>query len=269
MIINRNTKIAAILKQHPEALDAIVSISPKFRKLKNPILRKAIAGRTSIGMASKLGGCTADDFFRILQPLGFEVNDSIETIDNKIGKKDTPEFMKHLQPEKIVEVDVRPVIEAGKDPLDIIIQKVKALETGFILKIINSFEPTPLIHLLGKQGYESFTEVVNEDLVNTYFYKSTDSSLLKISAVGNSLDWEEVVKKYAGRIKTIDVRAMEMPLPMHTILESLNGLADDKALFVYHKRIPVFLLPELEEQHFSYRIKEISDGEVHLLIFKD
>ena len=62
---------------------------------------------------------------------------------------------------------------------------------------------------------------------------------------------------------------MEMPLPMHTILESLNKLPEDQALFVFHKRIPVFLLPELEDQHFSYRIKEISDGEVHLLIYKD
>ncbi len=39
-----------------------------------------------------------------------------------------------------------------------------------------------------------------------------------------------------------------MPLPMHTILEALKTLPNDKALFVYHKRIPVFLLPELEEQ---------------------
>jgi hypothetical protein len=46
-------------------------------------------------------------------------------------------------------------------------------------------------------------------------------------------------------------------------------LPTDKALFVYHKRIPVFLLPELEEQQFSYRIKEISDGEVQLLIYKN
>jgi hypothetical protein len=60
-----------------------------------------------------------------------------------------------------------------------------------------------------------------------------------------------------------------MPLPMHSILESLEKLPIEKALFVYHKRIPVFLLPELEEQGFSYRIKEINDAEVHLLIYKD
>ena len=55
---------------------------------------------------------------------------------------------------------------------------------------------------------------------------------------------------------------------MLTILEALEKLPSDHALYVYHKRIPVFLLPELAEKKFDYRIKEISDGEVHLLIFK-
>jgi len=67
----------------------------------------------------------------------------------------------------------------------------------------------------------------------------------------------------------VDVRQLEMPLPMHTILEALGTLPAEKALFVYHKRIPVFLLPELEERNLSYRIKEISETEVHLLIYKD
>ena len=63
MTINANTKIAVLLKHHPDALDAIISISSKFEKLRNPILRKIMAGRTSIAMASKIGGCELDDFF--------------------------------------------------------------------------------------------------------------------------------------------------------------------------------------------------------------
>lgn len=37
MIINSETKIAAILKKNPAALEAIVSITPKFEKLRNPL----------------------------------------------------------------------------------------------------------------------------------------------------------------------------------------------------------------------------------------
>ena len=270
MTINANTKIASLLKHNADALEAIVSISPTFTKLRNPILRKVIAARTSIAMASKLGGCSVDDFFNKLQPLGFEIDKAAVIMTKENENKPVPAFMKNIAADKIIELDVRPVIESGKDPLDIIVKKVKTLETGSVLKIINSFEPTPLMHLLGKQGLESYAEFINDQLVNTYFYKKTDKPPVpEKKEMEYSEGWDEILNRFNGRLETVDVRNLEMPLPMHMILEALNNLPKDKALFVYHKRIPVFLLPELEERKFSYRIKEISDAEVQLLIYKD
>ena len=270
MTINANTKIASLLKHNAAALEAIVSISPKFTKLRNPILRKVIAARTSIAMASKFGGCSVDDFFNKLQPLGFEIDISAIEMEKVIENKPVPAFMKNIAADKMIELDVRAVIESGKDPLDIIVKKVKTLQTGAVLKIINSFEPTPLMHLLGKQGFQSYSETINDDLVNTYFYKQSEINVLaENKETDYSKGWDEILNRFNDKLETIDVRALEMPLPMHTILEALAILPTDKALFVYHKRIPVFLLPELEEQQFSYRIKEISDGEVQLVIYKN
>ena len=76
------------------------------------------------------------------------------------------------------------------------------------------------------------------------------------------------MKHYKDKIIAIDVRQMEMPMPMMTILDKLETLEHGKALYVYHKRIPVFLIPELKEKGFDFRSKEISENEVHLLIFK-
>lgn len=270
MTIDANTKIASLLKHHADALEAIVSISPKFTKLRNPLLRKVIAARTSIAMASKLGGCSVDDFFNKLQPLGFEIDKAAVVMEKVNEHKPVPWFVKNIAADKIIELDVRSVIESGKDPLDIIVKKVKALEPGAVLKIINSFEPTPLMHLLGKQGFESYAEAISDDVVNTYFYKKGVANILNESKENDySKGWDAILDQFDGMLETIDVRALEMPLPMHAILEALEVLPNDKALFVYHKRIPVFLLPELEEQQFSYRIKEISDTEVHLLIYKN
>jgi len=87
MTINANTKIASLLKHNADALEAIVSISPKFAKLKNPILRKVIAARTSIAMASKLGGCSVGDFFKKLQPLGFDIDTTGVEMEKKYENK--------------------------------------------------------------------------------------------------------------------------------------------------------------------------------------
>lgn len=266
MTINNNTKIAAIIKQHPDALEAIVSISPKFEKLRNPILRKLMAGRASIAMASKIGGCSVNTFFEKLKPLGFEIDALTMPVAEE--KKEVPDFITSLKKEQVVELDVRPVIASGTDPLNIITENVKTIKVGQVLKIINSFEPVPLMRLLEKQGFAVYADVINDNLVETYFYKQTLTGNSLEQTINATKGWEETLEKFLDKLQTIDVRHLEMPLPMLTILEALENLPADKALFVYHKRIPVFLLPELAERKFDYRIREISDGEVHLLIFK-
>lgn len=268
--INANTKIASLIKHHPDALEAIISVSPKFAKLRNPLLRKLMASRTSIAMASKIGGCRVDDFLSKMLSLGFAIDKLPVNTELDIDVKPEPAFMKNLDADKIFELDVRPVIASGRDPLEIIIKEVKRLKHGFVLKIINSFEPTPLMQLLGKQGFESYTEVVHDELVHTFFYKNTDNAFTAtIKENDDAESWEAIAERFAAKLLTIDVRDLEMPLPMHNILDALQTLPNDKALFVYHKRIPVFLLPELEAQQFSYRINEISDGDVHMLIYKN
>lgn len=265
--INANTKIAAILKAHPDALEAIVSISPRFTKLRNPLLRKLMASRTSISMASKVGGCSVNDFFNKLKPLGFNIDDS-ESKNNIVESIEVPDFVKQLTPANTVELDVRAVLDEGKDPLSLILKKTKEIQPLQTLKLINSFEPTPLIEMLGKRGYKTYSEIAGEELVYTYFLKPEKGDDTDTNQTQTDGTWEEIYKKFESKLKEIDVRQLEMPLPMLTILEEVDNLPNDMALYVHHKRIPVFLLPELKERKFDFRIKEISDGEVFLLIFR-
>lgn len=268
MIINANTKISKILKQNPEALEAIISINPKFEKLRNPLLRKLMASRTSIGMASKIAGFNVDKFFEKLQPLGFEPDKETAGETNKERPK-LPVFFNSLKPEQMTDFDVRPLINEGKDPLKLIVDRVKSIPQGHVLKIINSFEPTPLISLLNKQGFESFVDTIDDQLVETYFYKTGNEKVKIDEEANNSEGWEALIKKYDNKMQTVDVRELKMPQPMMTILDSIEKLPDGNALFVYHKRIPVFLLPELKERKFDYRIKEEAPDQVRLLIFKE
>lgn len=267
MIINANTKIARILKEHPDALETIISINSKFVKLRNPLLRKVLAGRTSIAMASKMAGCSVDDFFVKLKPLGFEIDAA--TIPEVENVKELPAFIKTLTKEHIIDYDVRDLLASGKDPLTLILDKIKSIRAGQALKIINTFEPVPLIKMLEKQGFDVYVDVMSDDLVETYFYKQNDKNAITIEPEANANGgWDEIMSRFIDKLVEVDVRELEMPQPMLTILSELDKLPDDKALFVFHKRIPVFLLPELTERGFEYRIKEISDSNVRLLIYR-
>lgn len=266
--INANTKIATLLKENPAALESIISISPKFNKLRNPLLRKLMAARTSINMASKVGGCTVNDLFKKLEPLGFIIDENVVAADN-MEEKQLPEFIKNISTASLVELDVRAELAAGKDPLNLIMKAVKQLQPGQVLKLINSFEPVPLILILQKQGFETYTETINYNLVHTFFNKSQVTEIKEVDTSKASEGWDEILLKFTSKMETIDVRQLEMPLPMLTILDALDKLPAEKALYVIHKRIPVFLLPELADRTFDYRIKEVKDGDVYLLIFKN
>ncbi len=265
--INANTKIATLLKENPDALEAIISISPRFNKLRNPLLRKLMGARTSINMASKVGGCTVKDFFKKLEPLGFSVDQTIAA-DDATDPTQVPEFAQNITVADIVELDVRAEIASGKDPLNLIMKVVKQLQSGQVLKLINSFEPVPLILLLEKQGFESYTEAIHDNLVHTFFHKNQVAPIKEVDTSKAGEGWDEMLQRFEGKMETADVRHLEMPLPMLTILDALDNLPEEKALYVIHKRIPVFLLPELTERKFDYRIKEVADGEVYLLIFR-
>lgn len=268
MKINSKTTIGKIVNHNSDALNAIISINSKFEKLRNPVLRKLIAGRATIEMASKIGNCSVEDFYKVLIPIGFELDD-IKMENKNENEKKVPDFVNSVPKDKIIDFDVRPILASGTDPLKHILEKIKTINKGEVLRIINTFEPVPLIMLLGKKGYETYSDVQNSNYTETWFYKLNDTSEdNSIPATENSADWESFLKKYKDKITALDVREMEMPLPMMSILDKLENLETGYALYVYHKRIPVFLIPELKERGFDFRTKEISENEIHLLIFK-
>ena len=277
MLINEKTKISSLLKHHPDALETIVALSPDFKKLRNPVLRALMTRRTSIAMASKIGGCTPDDFFKALEPLGFETEHSQETLGEVSKQKNEPmpAYLQNLQPQHLVHYDVRTMLAEANDPLKSIQQKIKSLNSEEVLVIINNFEPVPLIRLLEKQGFQTYVDFVDTDTIETYIYKiAADHGRQEEPIKGveenmpTSGDWDDLLKRYRDSLVEIDVRHLEMPQPMMTILESLEVLPEGSALYVNHKKVPVFLLTELKEREFDYRIKEVRDGEVYLLIFK-
>ena len=81
-------------------------------------------------------------------------------------------------------------------------------------------------------------------------------------------DFEATYKKYVGKMDYVDVRHLEMPQPMTTILEKLEQMQDDNCLLVDHKKVPQFLLPELENRNYNILYNKKSEHHIQLLIYK-
>jgi len=272
MKINRNTRISTLIKENKETIDVIASINKNFLKLKNPILRRVLAPRVTVADAAKVGGVDIEIMIDKLEEIGFEYEGENKTIKNKTTKEtslneEVP--LKHVK--NLVTLDVRPTLDSGEDPFNIIMKEVKILKDDQTLKIINSFEPIPLIRKLQSKGYESWTERPEEGVVHTFFKmdnsKWVDNEIEEV-VLKNKKDFDEQLTFFGDNCKSIDVRQLEMPEPMVQILKEIETLKRGQALYVDHKKIPQFLLPELEVRNFEILFKEIDCNHTKLLIYK-
>ncbi len=179
--------------------------------------------------------------------------------------------MKNRNESKTVTLDVRPTIASGSDPFSEIMAAVGQLADGDILQIINTFEPIPLINKLQAQGYKSWTERPEAGIIHTFFKKElageTAEALPEVKA-SDAVTFQQKVAFFGEKKRTIDVRHLEMPEPMVTILKAIETLDDDHALFVEHKKMPQFLLPELQNRNYLVMFNEIDSDHLQLLIFK-
>jgi uncharacterized protein (DUF2249 family) len=269
MYINENTKISALINHNPKSIDAIVSISNNFDKLKIPILRKVLASRVTIKQAAKIGGSTVDVFYSKLIPLGFEIKEPEVTLTKNAIESSLNNFIE-FDIENCVDLDVRDILKSGKDPFNPIMDALTTLPNDSVLKIINTFEPTPLISILSKKGYSHYSFEIEKQLVHTYFKKEKITTINNHEIINNSSSEEvtKILKSFGTNIKEIDVRLLEMPLPMTMILNELPSLPEDYILLVNHKKVPKFLFPELAERAYQWRIQIISENYVKLYIFK-
>jgi uncharacterized protein (DUF2249 family) len=297
MRIDSNTKISKILKAKPEAIDIIADINTNFRKLQNPILRRSLAARVSVSDAARIGKVDVNTFLKALENIGFKVDFYQE--NNADTQKKNSNIPPDFSNKEIVTLDVRPIIAEGKDPFGHINKVAKKIKPQQVLLIINDFEPIPLVEFLVSKNFIHWLTQDDEGNYLTYFklnckkanffqrllgkkdipcqfhsVSKDDEKEVKtekrVKEVGesNPQKFDEIQEKYKGKLSEIDVRDLEMPLPMQNILLGIEKLNDGEALFVHHKRIPQFLLPELKKRNWQYVAKEINPDYTYLIVYK-
>jgi len=268
MKIDQHTRISALIKQDIASIDAIASIAKPFQKLKNPILRKLFASRVNIEEAAKIGHCAVEDFKRVLVPLGFEWIDDSDPA-TRADEQDKPPWLN--QQTTISILDVRPILQASKDPLKDIFKAYNMLPDQGILCVVNTFIPFPLIHRLKEKGAQAHVETIDPNEINTYFFKNNTAKIEEppheqvIFVSFDTLEQKESTWE-ANKIIRTDVTKFSMPQPMEIILGLLNDLQQDEVLSIRHKKIPLYLLEELVDKDYKVYICEKDEGDVRILI---
>jgi DUF438 domain-containing protein len=81
MEIGANTKVDSLLKEYPFLEDFLITLSPKFKGLKNPIMRKTLGKVATLDKIAGIGGLDLDNFIEALT----------KEIGRQTGKTATPD----------------------------------------------------------------------------------------------------------------------------------------------------------------------------------
>lgn len=154
LIITPKTKVGELLEAYPELEPVLISLSPVFEKLKNPVLRKTVAKVATLQQVSVVG------------------NISVESIVNRlrkeVGQDDTAEEPGITAAQSVppswfdeagvtIRYDATPVINSGDSPMSMVLQKANSLNEGEILELQTPFIPAPILDMLKGKNFQIHT----------------------------------------------------------------------------------------------------------------
>ncbi|HWP83201.1 MAG TPA: DUF2249 domain-containing protein [Bacteroidota bacterium] len=279
-MITKDWKVSKVLEEYPQTLEIFVAATPHFKKLRNPLLRKALASRVTVLQAAKIGGVDVDELLKNLNAaVGLEYVPQNDTPANETQElQDEFESVNQAIIETIaseeVVLDVRPIISSGSDPLKTILQTVRGLREGQALHLINSFEPIPLYSVLGDKGFQHFTRNVM-GVWHVWFFRSNDGTNSLSREAGSRTTEQQADSSKSTepveaeeRIIELDVRGLAPPEPMMKILEKLPEVDARTILLVHHHREPMLLYEKLERRGYQAVTEKVGEEYYKVVIRK-
>ena len=162
------------------------------------------------------------------------------------------------------ELDVRPMLRAGEEPFQAIMDAVGALGPGESLRLIAPFRPVPLFSVMANRGFAASDRPLDggdwEVLFSPVAGMQVDAGLATGSSP-SALSWGDPIEE-------LDLVDLEPPEPMVRILEALEDLKPGDVLFALLAREPVFLFPELAKRQHEWAGNFDASGTAYRLLVR-
>lgn len=269
-MIHAGERVAHVLARDERLLEVFTTASPHFTRLRDAGMRRVMARLVTVGQAARIAGVDADALVaRLNDALAghpaapHPSHDDTRTEPMSATTPPMPTALRDLDPGRLVDLDVRDDLRAGREPFQRIIAARQALSAGQVLRLRAIFEPVPLYHVLGRQGLEHWTEQLAPDDWRVWFYPA---ALATPATPQPTAPAEPPAGAEGDDVVVLDVRGMEPPEPMVRTLAALEQLPAGGTLVQINVRVPQFLLPKLAELGYRHEVHEQSDELVRLFI---
>ncbi len=169
--ITPKTKVDDLLNDYPELEEFLMRLNPKYKKLKNPVLRRTVAKIATLTQVAKIGGY---DPVKLVNMLRKEVGEAPLESGAQESEEESKEAPLWLQnpPKKVL--DVTKLLDEEKNPLAEATKALRELKSGETLLLKSDFLPAPLIETFKEKGLEVYSSETDDGEFLTYIYYRTD-----------------------------------------------------------------------------------------------
>ena len=166
LLITPKTRVGELLDSYPELEQVLMELSPAFKKLKNPVLRKTVAKVATLQQAASLGNIPVTE---VINTLRSEVGQQL--FEGELSGDDINyEKPGWFDPGKVsVTFNASPLIDSGQNPMQEVFDHLELTNAGEIFLLTTPFVPAPIIELISKRGYVHYCIASNEGQCSTYF----------------------------------------------------------------------------------------------------
>lgn len=167
--ITPDSRLGELLERWPALEDVLLELSPHFRALKNPVLRKTIAKVATLRQVASVSGFPLGTLVeRLRAGAGLPAVDV--SAEGAAGEAERPAWADERAATRTR--DARAAIEAGEHPMAAVLADLAALPDAGVYQLVTPFVPAPLVDLARGKGFAAHSVVEGEALVRTFFRRT-------------------------------------------------------------------------------------------------
>jgi hypothetical protein len=171
--ITPDSKLGELLERWPGLEDVLLQLSPHFRALRNPVLRRTVAKLATLRQVSSVSGVALGV---LVERLRAGAGLPPVALEDERGGASTERPGWAVEDAATRTHDARAAIEAGEHPMPRVMADLAALAEAEVYLLITPFVPAPLVDLARSKGFVSHSVRESDALVRTFFRRETTAA---------------------------------------------------------------------------------------------
>jgi hypothetical protein len=164
--ITPDSKIGDLLERWPHLEDVLVGMSPHFRALSNPVLRRTVAKVATLRQVSTVSGVPLHALVEKLRAAAGLPPVAVAAEGGQ-GAAERPAWARQEAATRTN--DAREAIARDEHPLPQVMADLAALSGSDVYLLVTPFVPAPLVDLARGKGFAAFSVQEGEGVVHTFF----------------------------------------------------------------------------------------------------